>query len=701
MKSFSLKRLALALALLAPPVSGLMSTSVSAQSPSVSAAAATKLFADVQIDTDCDGAACSKSTLANSNTTRKLAVLADGTIAATFRADSGVYVATSKDRGKTFSKPVKVTSDSREAEIAASAAGVLYVLWNTSVVSGNDTTYTWKISKSTDAGAKWSTPVDVGTVTDTGMGGPPGSTTTPSQPAHMAVDGDYVYVLNQRGSKLFRSADAGATWATTDVDTVRAFSDVQVDPLNGTVYIFTDDPKVRYFTSTDRGVTLSAVKETSVSVYFSVGALTATSTERYFYMAGSNANLERITMSNGTVDTKTVEKSEGMQTRSIAADACGNVVSGHKTGADLFFQVSTDSGSTFGTAEKVVEAADRANTSINTTNGDVLVLYEKSNKIYLTTYTGVFSGNCYAAALSTTAVEFTAPGENKEIVITNSSASPLDISSINISGTVFKIKHNCPAQLAPGATCKITVTGKLAGNETVTLVAGGVTKLIPIKMGAIAEKAAPAKNTGSAGGSGTVDAKLYRKIPKTMGKLTAHTVLGSSAARSRVIVSRTPSVCVGLPTVLVTLATGTCRYQIVDKKSRNVISTHVVSVKADYTGTGTQLTSGGLVMFSEVSWKMSKTALAKTKEIAEAAKDSARVLVVGHAALLTESLVFNRRISEFRAANVKRNLQKYGYKGPISMRVLGSTAPLNTTKTETAQAKNRRVEVLLWPAASN
>lgn len=677
-------------------VAPLSTSGVSASQATVSAAAVTKLFADVQIDLECDGSPCSTSTIANSNTTRKLAVLSNGTIAASFRADTGIYVATSSDRGKTFGKPVKVTSDSREAELAASAGGVLYVLWNTAEDGGNGTVkFTYKLSTSTDSGTTWSAATTVGTSSRNGV-----LTPTTSQPAHMAVDGDYIYVLNQSGTDFFRSSDAGATWTAATIGSRRAYSDVQVDTLSGTVYVFTDDPRVRYFVSTDRGATFTAEASTTVDVFFSVGALTATATERYFYMAGSDSNLERITMSNGTVDTKTVEASAGMQTRSLAADACGNVVSGHKTGSDLFFQVSTDSGTTFGAAEKVVEAADRANTAINTTNGDLLYMYEKGNKIYLTTYTGAFSGACYAASLSTTAVEFDAPGDTKDIEIENTSSSPLDISSITISGSAITLKHNCPASLPAGAKCKVTVSAKTSASEVITLIAGGVTKLIPVKMGAIAAakpEVKPVVDTTTT--SGAIDTKLYRRIPKSVGKYTAHTILGPKAARTRAIVSRTPSVCVGLTTSLVAIETGTCRIQIVDRKSRAIISSRTISVKAAYTGTGTQLTNVGTLRFGNVSWTLTKTARAAAKKIAADQKASARLLVIGHAAQLTDATVFNRRISEFRAANVKRSLQSNGYKGAVSMAVLGSNAPLTKVKTEAAQAKNRRVDILAWPSA--
>jgi len=244
----------IATSLMVPTFSTLVGTSVSAE---VSAAAASKLYADIQIDTSCDGAACASSTIAESNTSRKLAVLADGTIAATFRTTTGVYVATSSNRGSSFTTPVKVTSESEEAEIAASSAGILYVVWGTAPATpGPDAQSTFKIAKSTDKGLTWSSAVEIGA----GAGGS----------MHIAVDGDYIYGVNQRGSTFYRSTDGGATWTSSTLGDARVFADVHVDPLTGNVYVFTDNPTVRYFSSTDRGATFSAETTTSVDVYYEV-----------------------------------------------------------------------------------------------------------------------------------------------------------------------------------------------------------------------------------------------------------------------------------------------------------------------------------------------------------------------------------------------------------------------------------------------
>lgn len=435
------------------------------------ARASTTLNSDIRVDLDCAGTDCGTMTLANSNTTRKLAVNSQGHIYAVFYGQNGIWVSKSTNRGQSFSSAKMVTSLNAQPEIGTSADGTIYVIWSE---SGN-----YVISKSIDGANTWSNPIIVGVAS-----GPQ---------AHMAVDGDYIYAVGQQGTTLYYSSNAGQTWSTTLVGSSQVFADVHVDPITHNVYVFTDNPSVFWYVSSDRGVTLSPQKTTGKSVFFSVGALTSNGSNRYFYMAGSGSNLERINLSDETVETRTVSASVGSTTRSLAADSCGNVVSGHKTGSDLYFQYSSDSGTTFSNEQLVVTNADRANASINPTNGDLMFLYEKAGDIFLTTYAGLFSGgsNCYAATISNTAIEFTAPGQTPSITLTNTSNTPLSVDNISISGNNFTVSHNCGSSIPANGSCTVSVSGLSQGNETLNITLGGTTRNIPVSLGPIAATRPP------------------------------------------------------------------------------------------------------------------------------------------------------------------------------------------------------------------
>lgn len=433
---------------------------------SQNAKASTTLYSDIQVDLECEGSDCGTMTLANSNTTRKLAVNSQGHVYAVFYGQSGIWVSKSTNRGQSFSSAKMVTSLNAQPEIGTSADGTIYVIWSQ---SGS-----YVISKSTDGANTWSNPVIVGAAS--------------GSQAHMAVDGDYIYAVGQQGTTLYYSSDAGQTWVTTLVGSGQAFADVHVDPITHDVYVFTDNPSVFWYVSSDRGVTLSSRKTTGKSVFFSVGALTSNGSSKYFYMAGSGSNLERINLSDETVETKNVSASDGSTTRSLAADACGNVVSGHKTGSNLYFQYSTDSGTTFSSEQMVVDNADRANASINGTNGDLMFLYEKAGSIFLTTYSGLFTGgsNCYTASLSQTAIEFTAPGQTPTITLANTSSTALSVDNISITGTAFNVSHNCGSSIPANGSCTVSINGSSQASETLTITLGGASRVVPVSLGAIA-----------------------------------------------------------------------------------------------------------------------------------------------------------------------------------------------------------------------
>ena len=505
-------------------------------------------YADVQVDTNCAGEACANSSLAEANTTRKLAVGADGSIYATYWNESGIYVAKSTNRGQTFSSPVRVTLVPTQAEIAVSGDGTLYVIY------GNAGYF--YITESSNGGTTWSDPVTVGT----GSGS-----------IHMAVDGDYVYAVNQSGTTLYHSSDGASTWSTTTVGTVQAFSDIRVDPLTHNVYVFTDNPSVYWYVSTDHGATLGSKNDTEKSVFFSTGALSSDGTNTYFYMAGANlmdggstTNLERINLTSKAVDTKTIDNTVAGMTRALAADGCGNIVSGSKQSStnNLLFQYSTDAGTTFSASEQVVAAGSRESVAINITNGDLLYLYEKAGHIYLTTYKDVFTAgsSCYALNLSLTAVEFTRPGEQPQILLTNTSSTSMSITSIVISGTAFTLSNTCGTSLAAGASCIVTVSGTTVASEILTItvsVGTSIVKKIPINLGesaalrptatpvpttavpGTATKTATSTQTATGTATNTKTATITNTITNTKTATTTKTATATMTSSKTVTVTNT------------------------------------------------------------------------------------------------------------------------------------------------------------------
>lgn len=72
-------------------------------------------------------------------------------------------------------------------------------------------------------------------------------------------------------------------------------------------------------------------------------------------------------------------------------------------------------------------------------------------------------------------------------------------------------------------------------------------------------------------------------------------------------------------------------------------------------------------------------------------------VVIGHSGTLNDNSRENVELSRQRAANVIGALRGVGAKGPFALASAGALDPVTTTKTEAAQAKNRRVVIVLVP----
>lgn len=100
---------------------------------------------------------------------------ADGTIYATwaqfhgFGSNSPVWISTSRDGGRSFGRPVKVSSgnvrsDQDQRIVTNSDGSIAYVTFDNSIQGGRGTAI--YVSKSTDHGQSWGTPIQVGVFTN-------------------------------------------------------------------------------------------------------------------------------------------------------------------------------------------------------------------------------------------------------------------------------------------------------------------------------------------------------------------------------------------------------------------------------------------------------------------------------------------------------------------------------------------------------
>ncbi len=406
------------------------------------------------------------------NTSRNLAVAADGTIYAVFSGTNGIRVAASTDRGQTFGASVLVSVTNFEPEVAVSSTGIIYVGWI-------DSATTVKISRSLDGGKTFSAPVDAGT------------TTSGASSVHMATDANMLYVVERYAERVLTSSNNGLTF--TDVPLAggaQAFSDLHVDLETGDVFVQVDDPTVSYYISTDQGADFGSMLAPTPggSIMYSVGAVSSGPAGRFLFISGTSTTAMKIDLDTGNSSTLAFGNNSSQNGRSLMADRYGNIVDGYVTaGNNLEFHVSSDLGANFGSAQIVAAVpavADRAaNVFIDQTNGNLLFLYTQSGEVFLNVYQNELLG--YSPALSTSTLVFSAQidgttSKPRSVKLTNTGASALNVTGVSIIGDFAFAGADCSGTLAAGASCDLPV--KFSPNGT-----GSRTGCIEIQTDAFAQ----------------------------------------------------------------------------------------------------------------------------------------------------------------------------------------------------------------------
>ena len=209
---------------------------------------------------------------------------------------------------------------------------------------------------------------------------------------------------------------------------------------------------------------------------------------------------------------------------------------------------------------------------------------------------------------------------------------------------------------------------------------------------------APSKGEGGGSAAGRVDKKVYStRLPAATQADSALRVLTAKQADDLDIRTNTPKICIALTTSVLMVNPGRCIVRIIDEDTKRVIRTMSTLVKKSEVDAGTTLTTDEPIYFRQASKRLSKNALAQVAELAEAAKDASRVVVIGHSASLGDVSAYSYAISRDRANAVRAALVKAGVKATIEIVAMSYTQPEKTAKSEKSQAKNRRAEVYIFP----
>ncbi len=194
-----------------------------------------------------------------------------------------------------------------------------------------------------------------------------------------------------------------------------------------------------------------------------------------------------------------------------------------------------------------------------------------------------------------------------------------------------------------------------------------------------------------------IDTVVYsKKLPAAVQTNTALQVLSATDAKNLDIRTITPKVCVALTTSVLLVNSGRCSVQIIDQDTKAVVRSMSTTVKASDVRVGSVPTVASPVMFTQASAVLNAAGLAQVQKIAKAAKNASRVVVIGHAASLTNISEFRFAISRERATTVKAALIKAGVTAVIEIVAQSDNQPVKTAKTASAQAKNRRADVYIF-----
>jgi outer membrane protein OmpA-like peptidoglycan-associated protein len=202
--------------------------------------------------------------------------------------------------------------------------------------------------------------------------------------------------------------------------------------------------------------------------------------------------------------------------------------------------------------------------------------------------------------------------------------------------------------------------------------------------------------TGDLGPSSRIDSKVYRTLPATTQVNTALQTLTPKQERTQTMTSNTTRTCVVVGRFVALLGTGACSVSVQDKRSGTTVRTLKTNVSTKVSTVGSELTISDPVLFPKASSRILKKRRTQVRELAEDAKNAQGVIVIGHAAALSDS-IFNFPISRNRATAVSSLMKRRKVTTPIVTVARGSSEPVTKKKTEKAQAQNRRVVVYLIP----
>jgi alpha-tubulin suppressor-like RCC1 family protein/outer membrane protein OmpA-like peptidoglycan-associated protein len=196
------------------------------------------------------------------------------------------------------------------------------------------------------------------------------------------------------------------------------------------------------------------------------------------------------------------------------------------------------------------------------------------------------------------------------------------------------------------------------------------------------------------------DTKVYTQAPPQVAADSAINVLSTAQNKVMDIQTKTPAVCLPNDDELIFIDEGRCIAEVVNAKTRAVLRTLRTTVVEDEVSelkVGNAIVTLAPIYFDVMSAELDTKATARVKSLKSRVSAAGSVLLIGHSGTLNGNSPENIAISRARAASTLTALKSIGAKGPFAVSGVGALDPASTGKTQAAQAKNRRVVIVLIP----
>jgi outer membrane protein OmpA-like peptidoglycan-associated protein len=249
------------------------------------------------------------------------------------------------------------------------------------------------------------------------------------------------------------------------------------------------------------------------------------------------------------------------------------------------------------------------------------------------------------------------------------------------------------AVAANGSGARIMTSGTLTPPTTTTTTTVAPTTTTTVPPAPVAPAAVP--------GVTVTDTKIYARPPARVAASSAITMLTRAQNRTSDIITKTPAVCLPNDDELVFIDTGRCIAEVVNTKTRKVLRTLKTSVIDDddvsEMNVGNEIVTLAPIYFENGSSTVDAKARATLRRLKSRISAAGSVLVVGHSGTLNGNTPDNQALSRQRALSTVAALRAIKAQGPFSVAGVGALDPARTGRTDAAQARNRRVVMVLIP----